>query len=138
MIPLVTGLTTIKSPCLHTPTRNEIKSSQNHMEGHIQTWIKTEVRFTQLLPRFITPECNRQRRVRASTHQLARSTCMFNVVSKMVKDLDFHSKAFSLDLSGVNWQAGYSRYNFTSMLDSHQVNAASESLLTAAADICAA
>ena len=56
----------------------------------------------------------------------------------MVEDLDFHSKAFSLDLSGVNWQAGYSCYNFTSMLDSHQVNAASESLLTAAADICAA
>jgi hypothetical protein len=39
---------------------------------------------------------------------------MFNVTPGMIKDLDFHSKAFSLDLSGIDWKARHSGYNFTS------------------------
>lgn len=61
MSPLVTGLRTMKSPCLQTPNRNRYNSTSIIPRGQYpRTGIHVEVRLSELFTEMVAPKSNRQ------------------------------------------------------------------------------
>jgi len=68
------------------------------MNSTESTWVHVIICLAELLARLVAPEANRYRGMRTRDDKLARLTCVFNVVSRRVEDLDGHPETFSLKL----------------------------------------